>query len=109
MTKNMFLFRAMCKEELYLTLKFNSLQYFRNREKCFSPYMYWIVNVVMNGRFNNSYSKLDRYMYLACFCIPTSEKHKFRRYKLEWKTDVRKQVKVNKIIVLWRNRGGMID
>lgn len=103
MTKTMFLFRAMCKKELDLTLKFKSLQYFRNKEKCFSPWFQWIVSRVMDGKFNNSENRLDMYAYLVCFCIPRSEEHKFRRCNLEWKTHVRKQVKVNKIIVLQEN------
>jgi len=99
----LFLFRAMCKKELDKTLHFNSLQYFRNREKCFSPYVTWIKNKVMDGKFNNSNQASDRYSYLTCFCIPSFEKSKFRIHGVEWKTNNRKQVKVSKIIVLNEN------
>ena len=54
------LYRAICEEEMLKTLHFQTLQYHRNREKCFSPSLDWILKNPCNGRFNNSNFKEDK-------------------------------------------------
>lgn len=90
----------MCEEEYLTTVKYSSLQFYRNREKCFSPNLDWIKNRVCDGKFNNSTFCIDRYKYIVCFIIPSSQIYKFRVHLLEWKTDIRKQVKIDKVILI---------
>jgi hypothetical protein len=88
------LYRAMCNKEADKTLYYQSLQYYRNKEKCFSPYLDWIKSRVQDGRFNNSYIKQDRYSRLLEFIICTSSLKEFIQCRHEWKTNSRKIIKV---------------
>ena len=90
----------LCQDEYFTTIKYSSLQFGRNREKCFSPYLGWIQHWVCDGKFNNSKFCNDRYKYLVCFIIPYSQIHKFRIHHLEWKTDVTKQIKIEKVVLI---------
>lgn len=90
------LYRAVCAEEYLKTLEFQSLQYSRNREKCFSPSLDWIKSRVQDGKFNNS-QYTERYKYLLKFELEDSQISKFIVCANEWKTNSRKQVKILKV------------
>jgi hypothetical protein len=77
----------MCVEEMNLTLYFQSLQYHRNREKCFSHNLDWIINRVMNFNFNNSNHVIGRYKHLLEFTFDSS--NGFIINNNEWKTNIR--------------------
>lgn len=80
----------MCREEALKTLSYKSLQYFRNREKCFSNSLEWIRSVVMNGEFNNSRHSPGRYTELLEFVFTDESIRGFRQCRNEWKTHIRK-------------------
>lgn len=84
------LYRAMNEVEKSKTLFYQSLQFNRNREKCFSPNLNWITTRVQNGKFNNSNFVIDRYRYLLEFCFEDESIAAFRCCNNEWKTNIRK-------------------
>lgn len=81
----------MCLEEMNKTIHFNSLQFNRNKEKCFSPSLDWILNNPCNGKFNNSHIKKDRYKYILQFIFANESIEGFIQCRNEWKTHYRKQ------------------
>lgn len=91
------LYRAVCYEEYIKTVNNQSLQFNRNREKCFSPNVDWIKTIVQNGKFNNSNFCKDRYKYLLVFEFDDNELNKFIQCNNEWKTTIRKYPEVSKV------------
>jgi hypothetical protein len=89
----------MCKEEASKTLLHQSLQYSRNREKCFSPSVNWVQSVVMSGRFNNSQHCSGRYTELLEFIFTANSAEGFRQCNNEWKTHIRKSHQIQLISV----------
>lgn len=89
----MILYRAMCLREKEKTLHLGTLQYDRNREKCFSPSIDWINSRVRDGKFNNSQSKLDRYAHVLSFVFSDQDIRLFTKGKNEWKLNCREQIK----------------
>lgn len=94
------LYRAVCKEEVDKTLHFQSLQYFRNKEKCFSPSIDWIKTRVQDGKFNSSAFEKKRYNYLLRFELEDSQLSKFTVCTNEWKTTVKKDVMILRATVV---------
>lgn len=94
------LYRAMCAEEASATLERQSLQFNRNREKCFSPYLDWINTRVRDGKFNNSNIKTERYAIVLRFKFADDEINKFTICKNEWKTNIRKYPTCNSVTKL---------
>ena len=85
------LYRAMNEIEKSKTLFYQSLQFNRNREKCFSHNLNWITTRVQNGKFNNSNCVTDRYRYLLEFGFEDSSIAAFSCCNNnEWKTNIRK-------------------
>ncbi|ALY07541.1 hypothetical protein 2AV2_89 [Nodularia phage vB_NpeS-2AV2] len=93
------LYRAMCQVERDLTLYHQSLQFHRNREKCFSPNIAWIKTNPMNGKFNNSQWVQGRYAHLLEFEFTDYSLPAFRQCRNEWKTDIRSMRLVNIIAI----------
>lgn len=93
----------MCDEEAEKTLKFSSLQFFRNREKCFSPSLVWIKTRVMDGKFNNSGMKPLRYNRLLEFTIDSDSYSKFRICGNEVKILSRQIIKILSIKEILEN------
>ena len=94
------LYRAVCLDEANKTLDFQTLQYYRNREKCFSPNLEWIKTRVQDGKFNNSNSDTNRYKYLLKFEFNDDVVSKFVICNNEWKTNNRKQVVPNRVSLI---------
>jgi hypothetical protein len=84
------LYRAMCSVEAEKTLKFQSLQFNRNREKCFSHSINWILQNPCNGRFNNSAFCPDRYAHILIFDFTEESKKAFVIASNEWKIHIKK-------------------
>jgi hypothetical protein len=80
----------MCSVEAEKTLKFQSLQFNRNREKCFSHSINWILQNPCNGRFNNSAFCPDRYAHILIFDFTEESKKAFVIASNEWKIHIRK-------------------
>lgn len=97
------LYRAVCYEEYIKTLQEQTLQFSRNREKCFSPDIDWIKTVVQNNKFNNSNFCKDRYKYLLTYIFSNTELHKFRQCRNEWKTNIRSYPKPIKVYEILHN------
>lgn len=89
----MILYRAMCLREKEKTLHFGTLQYDRNREKCFSPSIDWINSRVKDGSFNNSQFKFGRYSYVLSFVFSDEDIRSFIKGEDEWKLNCRQQIK----------------
>jgi hypothetical protein len=93
------LYRAVCLEESEKTLHFQSLQFHRNKEKCFSPSLDWIKSRVQDGKFNNSAYIRNRYAHLLRFELEDDQISKFIICSHEWKTNIRKQVKIIRVFL----------
>ncbi len=60
------IYRAMCEDEYIKTIKAKA-PHFRNRYKWFSTNLDFIFNRVLDGNFNNSKYKQNRYNYILEF------------------------------------------
>lgn len=70
------LYRAMCKQELDRTLKFNSLDW-NSKYKWFGSYEF-VKSRVKDGNFNNSKFKTDRYACLLEITVDDSSLSYFK-------------------------------
>lgn len=93
------LYRAVCQLERDLTIKQQSLQFNRNREKCFSPSLEWIRTNPMNGKFNNSQWVAGSYAHLLEFEFTDCSLPAFRQCTNEWKTHIRMMHKIKVVAV----------
>jgi hypothetical protein len=93
------LYRAMCAEEMNKTIHYQSLQFNRNREKCFSPSLDWILNNPCNGNFNNSNIKKDRYKHILQFIFTDESIKGFTQRRNEWKIHCRKRNSIQLIAI----------
>lgn len=82
------LYRAMCDAEFHQTLRSQKPSFFR-RFKWFSPDREFVENRVLDGEFNNSRFKPDRYTRLIKFTISPESIRFFRQNRKEWMLDVR--------------------
>ncbi len=82
------LYRAMCLEELQATLAAGRPVFIR-RFKWFSPDLSFVRNRVMDGSFNNSRFKRNRYAGLVRFTVGDRDTEAFRKMARELMLDRR--------------------
>ena len=92
------LYRAMCDAEFHQTLR-SQCPVFVHRFKWFSPNREFIKNRVMDGKFNNSQFKPERYTQLIKFTISDQSVQFFSQEQKEWKLDRRMSHQVSWVSV----------
>ena len=94
----MILYRAMSETEAMATLQWGKPVFIR-RFKWFSPYLEFVASRVMDGEFNGSKFKPERYTHLLQFEVPDGDLREFvREGDCNWRLD-RRRVQM----VRWQN------
>ena len=90
---DLILYRAMSLDEFKATQKENK-PHFIKRFKWFSPSLLFVANRVMDGKFNNSCFKKDRYAIGVKFIFDGNGNKFFNKNSKEWRLDIRKSHQV---------------
>ena len=99
----MILYRAMSRQEYIETLA-KGRPAFVQRFKWFSPNIEFIKTRVMDGFFNHSHFRKDRYVYIIRFTIPDDDIRFFSQQRNEWRVDRRIHHLIN-----WQTQEEKID
>ena len=92
------LYRAMCEVEFQQTLKAKRPAFLK-RYKWFSPSLEFVKQRVMDGKFNNSKYKQERYLRLVRFTILPESVPFFEKATKEWLLDRRRIARVRWLAV----------
>lgn len=93
----------MCKKEMQRTLEKNNFSYLNKKTKFFSPYLWYILNRVKDGKFNLSSEFADKYECVLAFKIEDSDIKNFRKkgkYEVLLPVEKVSEITLNGIILL---------
>lgn len=91
----MIIYRAMCSEEFARTVKFGKADFSLRRFKWFSTNTDFILNRVLDKRFNNSRDVPSRYVHIVQFEADVSKADWIRNSEIQF--DVRRNAKISMI------------
>lgn len=88
----MIIYRAMCSEEFARTVKFGKADFSLRRFKWFATDINFILNRVLDKRFNNSGDVPSRYVHIVQFEADVSKADWIRNAEVQF--DVRRNAKI---------------
>lgn len=91
----MIIYRAMCSEEFARTVKFGKADFSLRRFKWFATNLDFILNRVLDKRFNNSGDVPSRYVHIVQFEADVSKADWIRNSEIQF--DVRRNAKISMI------------
>lgn len=91
----MIVYRAMCSEEFARTVKFGKADFSLRRFKWFAIDIDFILNRVLDKRFNNSKHVPSRYVHIVQFEADISKADWIRNSEIQF--DVRRNAKISMI------------
>ena len=91
----MIVYRAMCSEEFARTIKFGKADFSLRRFKWFATDLQFILNRVLDKKFNNSGDVPSRYVHIVQFEADVSKSDWIRNFEVQF--DVRRNAKISMI------------